>query len=425
MYMLIRPGANQNIFHRTLFLIVALSFTTLLCGIAQAQSTRAEEIANQQAEKAKHLEPFVPSKAEKILIKLQNFLQAPQNFYPMIPSTYPSGGFALGAGYRRRYGDTGWFDVHGGYSILNYKMLDGTIHLPELGDGTFLTDINAHYVDATQVRYFGIGNDTPESAETSYGFKPISVGVTESVSPTWWLGLGGGIDYVTYETRSGDRSTKPSIEEVFDPVFGAPGLFTDFTYYRPRGYIEIDYRTTHNLPARERPRFGTTYATSGGFYRADYTRYIEKDLDTFDFDRVDVELDQFIPLARANWVIALRALVSTTDINDNDQIPFFLLPSLGGGSELRGYPNFRFTDRNRMLLTAEYRWTPSKFMDMAIFYEVGKVAAKRGDLDFNDLHDSYGIGVRFHAPRITALRFDVAHSDEATFRLIISGGASF
>ena len=425
MYMITRPGAIQSIFQRMLLLILLISFSAFFCETVGAQSSREDEIAQQQAEKAKALKPYTPSKAEKILNRVQNFLQAPQNFYPMIPSTYPSGGFALGAGYRRRYGDTGWFDVHGGYSILNYKMLDGTIHLPEVGNGALLTDINAHYVDATQVRYFGIGNDTPKSAETSYGFKPISFGVTESVSPVWWLGLGGGIDYVTYETRSGDRSTKPSIEEVFDPVFGAPGLFTDFTYYRPRGYVEIDWRTTQNLPGRERPRFGTTYATNGGFYRADYTRYIEKDLNTFDFDRVDVELDQFIPLARANWVIALRALVSTTDINDNDQIPFFLLPTLGGGSELRGYPNFRFTDRNRMLLTAEYRWTPSKFMDMAIFYEVGKVAAKRGDLDFNDLHDSYGIGVRFHAPRITALRFDFAHSDEATLRLIISGGASF
>jgi hypothetical protein len=132
-------------------------------------------------------------------------------------------------------------------------MLDGTIHLPEIGNGAMLTDINAHYVDATQVRYFGIGNDTPKSAETSYGFKPITFGITESIAPTWWFGFGGGIDYATYETRSGERETKPSIEEVFDPVFGAPGLFTDFTYYRPRGYVEIDYRTTHNLPARERP----------------------------------------------------------------------------------------------------------------------------------------------------------------------------
>jgi hypothetical protein len=409
---------------RSVFSIVFLILMAIT-GNASAQSTREDEIAQQQAEKAKDLKRYAPNKAEKILTKVQNFLQAPQNFYPMIPSAYPSGGFALGAGYRRRFGDTGWFDVHGAYSILSYKMLDATIHLPELGDGAFRTDINAHYVDATQVRYFGIGNEAPESAETNYGLKPISFGITESVSPTWWLGFGGGIDYVTYETRSGERTTTPSTEEVFDPVVGAPGLFTDFTYWRPRGYVEIDWRTTSNLPRSERPRFGVTYATSGGLYRVDYTRYSEQDLEGFDFNRIDIELDQFIPIARANWVIALRALASTTDVNDGDVVPFFLLPSLGGGSELRGYPNFRFTDRHRMLLTAEYRWTPSKFMDMAIFYEVGKVASRREDLDFEDLHDSYGIGVRFHAPRLTALRFDLAHSDEATIRFIISGGASF
>ncbi len=417
-----RPGAIR-ILHRMLFLLLLMSFSAFLCDTARAQSSREDEIAQQQAEKAKTLKPYTPSTAERILMRAQNFLQAPQNFYPLIPSTYPSGGFALGAGYRRRYGDNGWFDVHGGYSLLSYKMLDGTIHLPEFGDGAFQTDINAHYVDATQVRYFGIGNDTSKDVETNYGFKPITFGITETVSPTWWLGFGGGIDYVSYETRIGDGST-PSTEQVFDPVFGAPGLFTDFTYTRPRGYVEIDWRTTQNLERHDRPRFGVTYATSGGFYRMDYTRYSEQDLSGFDFNRVDAEIDQFIPLVRANWVIALRALASTTDINDGDVIPFFLLPTLGGGSELRGYPNFRFTDRNRMLLTAEYRWTASKFVDMAIFYEVGKVAPTRSDLDLNDLHDSYGIGIRFHAPRVTALRFDVAHSDEGT-RFIISGGPSF
>jgi hypothetical protein len=411
MYIKTRPGTIRT-FQRMLFLILLVSFSAFFCNTVGAQSSREDEIAQQQAEKAKVLKPYTPNKAEKILSRLQNFLQAPQNFYPMIPSTYPSGGFALGAGYRRRLGDTGWFDVHGGYSILNYKMLDATLHLPELGDGVLQTDINAHYVDATQVRYFGIGNDTPEIAETNYGFKPITVGITEAISPVWWLGFGGGIDYVTYETREGDGDTTPSTEEIFDPIVGAPGLFTDFTYYRPRGYVQIDWRTTQNLERHDRPRFGVTYATSGGFYRVD-------------FNRVDAEIDQFIPLVRANWVIALRALASTTDINDGDVIPFFLLPTLGGGSELRGYPNFRFTDRHRMLLTAEYRWTASKFVDMAIFYEVGKVASRRSDLDLNDLHDSYGIGIRFHAPRITALRFDVAHSDEATVRIIISGGASF
>jgi outer membrane translocation and assembly module TamA len=63
-------------------------------------------------------------------------------------------------------------------------------------------------------------------------------------------------------------------------------------------------------------------------------------------------------------------------------------------------------------------------MDMAIFYEVGKVANRTGDLDFEDLHDSYGIGARFHGPALTALRIELARSDEG-IRLIFSGGAAF
>jgi len=77
-----------------------------------------------------------------------------------------------------------------------------------------------------------------------------------------------------------------------------------------------------------------------------------------------------------------------------------------------------------MLLTAEYRWTPSKFMDAAIFYETGKVASQKSDLDLNDLHDCYGFGVRFHTPTATALRFELARSSETT-RLIISASAPF
>ena len=39
--------------------------------------------------------------------------------------------------------------------------------------------------------------------------------------------------------------------------------------------------------------------------------------------------------------------------------------------------------------------TPARFLDMAIFYDTGKVASRREDLDFEDLKESYGIGMRF------------------------------
>ena len=68
-------------------------------------------------------------------------------------------------------------------------------------------------------------------------------------------------------------------------------------------------------------------------------------------------MTQLIPLMRANWVIALRGLTTITDIDETEAIPHFMLPSLGGGKTLRGFPDFRFRDRHRLVMNAELRWT--------------------------------------------------------------------
>ena len=47
--------------------------------------------------------------------------------------------------------------------------------------------------------------------------------------------------------------------------------------------------------------------------------------------------------------------------------------------------------------------------------------AERRDLDFDDLKTAYGIGFRIHGPTFTPLRLDVAHGDEG-FRVHITGG---
>jgi outer membrane translocation and assembly module TamA len=137
------------------------------------------------------------------------------------------------------------------------------------------------------------------------------------------------------------------------------------------------------------------------------------------------EVRQLIPLLRANWVLAFGALATVTDIDDGDVVPYFLLPSLGGGSTLRGYPDFRFRDRHRLAMNAEVRWTPARFLDMAVFYDTGKVAARRADLDLDGLHDSVGIGLRVAGPKGYAFRVEVAHSREHRARLLVGAGGTF
>jgi hypothetical protein len=61
---------------------------------------------------------------------------------------------------------------------------------------------------------------------------------------------------------------------------------------------------------------------------------------------------------------------------------------------------------------------------MAIFYDMGKVADRRGDLDLRGLKSNVGIGVRFHGLATTPLRIELARGNEG-LNLVFSGRAIF
>jgi outer membrane translocation and assembly module TamA len=77
-----------------------------------------------------------------------------------------------------------------------------------------------------------------------------------------------------------------------------------------------------------------------------------------------------------------------------------------------------------LLLTGEYRWTPSRVLDMALFVDAGKVTRERGDLDLDGLKTGYGIGFRIHGPTFTPLRLDIARTKEGG-RIHLTGGVAF
>jgi outer membrane protein assembly factor BamA len=166
------------------------------------------------------------------------------------------------------------------------------------------------------------------------------------------------------------------------------------------------------------------YTRRGGYYRLDWSDYREQSDGSLSFRRVDADVRQMIPILRENWVIALRATVSTTSTAAGQEVPFFLMPQLGGGSDLRGFPSWRFRDRHRVLFSAEYRWTPSHFIDMAIFHDAGKVSASRSQLGLGGLRHTTGIGIRLHAPAATFIRLEVGRGAEG-LGLIMAFGPSF
>jgi len=151
--------------------------------------------------------------------------------------------------------------------------------------------------------------------------------------------------------------------------------------------------------------------------------YMDPD-DVFGFQRVEYEAVQHLPILHDAWVLSLHGLVTTTHADGGQTVPFFMLPALGGGSSLRGFTSWRFRDRHSLLLTAEWRVLVNHFLDMAVFYDTGKVVARTEDLDLTDLKDNYGLGFRFHGPLATPLRIELARSNEG-LSLVFSAKAAF
>ena len=67
----------------------------------------------------------------------------------------------------------------------------------------------------------------------------------------------------------------------------------------------------------------------------------------------------------------------------------------------------------------------NRYLDLAFFYDAGKVTARRSDLDLDGLKDDFGFGFRFHGPFATPLRIELARSRESSLSFIFSSCASF
>jgi hypothetical protein len=377
---------------------------------ASAQDSRAALIAAQQAAKAKELKPHQLSGGERLFLGFkEDFIDFRNGFYPYFASVYSGGGFTLGAGYRRYYGDNTQWNLRGLYSIKSYKLIELSTDSVGHGVGRFGWHARTGWMDATQVAFYGLGMDSPEDGRTNFRMKKTYVGGNIDIRPVRWVIFGAGSTYEDYKIEEGLGSF-PSTEAVFTPAT-APGLGADPKYIYSTGSAGIDWRPSPG------------YARTGGLYQVSYHNYDDRD-SVFSFDRVDAEIVQHLPLLRENWVLSFHGLVQSTT-NDEDIVPYFLLPSLGSGSSLRAYSSWRFRDRHSLLLSGEFRWIPSKtVIDMAIFYDTGKVTSRRSDLDLNGLKHNTGIGIRFHSPFATPLRVEFAHGDEGP-HIVFSGSAAF
>jgi hypothetical protein len=400
-------------------MLAALTMAGLLVAVsssAQEPETRAEADRQRREKKQEDVAPYEPNAFERGMRFAEEramFILDREGFYPKLGSISIGSGFAYGLGFRDRdlFDNKGIIDIWGAASIRKYWGLEGRFLFPQLAGRRLHLETWGSRRDLPQENYYGLGPDSEEASRADYAIRNTQVGGRVGVRPVRPLLAGVDVEFIQPRLREGTNDAVPGILQVFDPA-EVPGADFTVDFLRVSAAAEVDYREPLN-------------ARKGGWYRAAYSRFDDRTTGLHGFNRVDVDLRQFVGFLNERRVLAVRAALSTSDTRPGETMPFYLMPTLGGNETLRGFREMRFRGPHAMLLQAEYRWEIWSGLEGALFYDTGKVAERRSDLDFSNLESDYGIGFRANTDNGIILRLDAAFGGRDGTRVHIVFGGIF
>lgn len=224
-------------------------------------------------------------------------------------------------------------------------------------------------------KFWGIGNETPESAEEDYTPLTASLAgeVLREVGPGWFV---GGRAQIAHRTL---REVADSGKLVTGTVPGSQ-----------------DGRIVEGalLVARD-TRDNTINPRRGQFHQLAVLGAATALGSDFGYAGVRLDLRGYVSPA-GRHVLAVRLFGDAR----SGTPPFDLLPQLGGDVLLRGYYQGRFRDQALVALQGEYRFPVIWRIGLVGFVEAGQVAPRVGDVAFDAFKASVGGGLRFLlAPR--------------------------
>ena len=294
--------------------------------------------------------------------------------------------------------------ARGAYSTRGYARLSAGVNARNVGGSRIDVGVSGQYYEFPQEDFFGLGMDSLESNRTNYLLDATEGGVAVRWRPSRFQ-FGGGVAYFSPRVGRGTDSLFLSTDDVFSPA-AAPGLGTETNFLKTDLSAELDWRDNAAHPH------------AGGRYAIAVTNFHDRDLGQYDFYRVEANLQQYVPLPDRYRVVALRAQGVFTNAENDKSVPFYLQPTLGGATHLRGFRESRFRDQNSVLVSAEYRWEAWWALDGALFVDAGTVAPSRQSLSLREVEVGYGIGFRFHSNRAFVTRLDLAFSREGFVPLL-------
>ena len=296
------------------------------------------------------------------------------------------------------------------------------------------------YVHIPQEKFYGVGPETTDELLSNYRWNRGIAGALMGIQAHDNLSFGGHVSYQHNDLGAGRDKGLPDLRNYFLPYRSQyerliPGLndqgnYIDVNYMMLGGYAEFDTRQIiteeHGIidlpgdgaynsrfaPIEQRLRGISLDADQGVYLAAEAIRHQAFESAPYSFTRYKLEAQEYIPFRHGFQVLALRQFGAFSMTREDDEVPFYMMETLGGNRTIRGFDTFRFRDRNVLVANNEFRWQAWFRLDMALFLDAGYSFKNLKDFELGEVETGYGVGFRFKSSRTTAARLDIAWSRE-------------
>ena len=324
-------------------------------------------------------------------------------------------GIALGPAWSTKFGDGGFLQVKGVYSIRDYKLAQLRYDTRRFWHDRAIVISRLRWQDAPEVKLYQSGIDSPDR-RIDYAERKTEGSTLLVVKPRTRIRATAGFGVERY------RTSADNLVDLYDPnalaaltalglSVAPPGLGARPLFAHAVGSLGYD------------TRLSSDYTRAGHWFDGELHAFNDLRGNEDSFGRFEGNAEQYIPTHGGKGVVGLygRTWISLAD--GATTVPFYLMPTLGGGTVLRAFPSYRFRDRHALLLATDYRWAVHKMADVVVTYEAGKVAPTVGGLSLENMAHSIALGIRAHTEKAGLFRADLAHGREGWgFRIGFSAG---
>lgn len=218
-------------------------------------------------------------------------------------------------------------------------------------------------------RISGIGNETPEDKHEYYDavYPRLRLNGVYQFRPKWYAGLRYWFD------------------DYKIPKIDSAGILAQNQITGNKGGVISGAGPLLTFDSRDQ----IFYPTKGSIIEFELF-FDQKALGSdFNFSRFSVDARTYISNNK-NGVLALNAWL----VSMHGDPPFQQLAKIGGPKKMRGYFEGRYRDKHLFMLQGEYRFPLFWRLGATVFGGAGNVAPAFSGLFSNELHFTYGAGLR-------------------------------